>query len=105
MVFALQGVAYDKMTSQPLAGAKISVVGTNGSNFSAMTDENGGFNFAENGKDRYIKENTSYSILAEQGRLLGGEGPGDHRGTEREHHLREGVLPAARYEGYRDQTA
>lgn len=66
MVFALQGVAYDKMTSQPLANAKISVVGTNGSNFSAMTDENGGFNFAENGKDRYIKENTSYSILAEK---------------------------------------
>ncbi len=66
MVFALQGVAYDKMTNQPLANAKISVVGTNGSNFSAMTDENGGFNFAENGKDRYIKENTSYSILAEK---------------------------------------
>lgn len=66
LVFALQGVAYDKMTNQPLPNAKISVVGTNGSNFSAMTDENGGFNFAENGKDRYIKENTSYSILAEK---------------------------------------
>jgi peptidoglycan-associated lipoprotein len=66
LVFALQGVAYDKMTNQPLANAKISVVGTNGSNFSALTDENGGFNFAENGKDRYIKENTSYSILAEK---------------------------------------
>jgi len=66
LVFALQGVVYDKMTNQPLANAKISVVGTNGSNFSALTDENGGFNFAENGKDRYIKENTSYSILAEK---------------------------------------
>jgi peptidoglycan-associated lipoprotein len=66
MVFALQGVAYDKMTNQPLANAKISVVGTNGANFSAMTDENGGFNFAENGKERYIAENTSYSILAEK---------------------------------------
>jgi hypothetical protein len=42
------------------------VVGTNGSNFSAMTDDNGGFSFAENGKDRYIKENTTYSILAEK---------------------------------------
>lgn len=66
MVFALQGTAYDKLTGQPLAGAKISVVGTNGSNFSAITDDNGGFNFAENGKDRYIKENTTYSILAEK---------------------------------------
>lgn len=66
MVFALQGTAYDKLTSQPLPGAKISVVGTNGSNFSAITDDNGGFSFVENGKDRYIKENTTYSILAEK---------------------------------------
>lgn len=64
--FALQGNAYDKVTGMPLAGAKISVVGTNGSNFSALTDENGGFAFVESGKDRYIKENTSYSILAEK---------------------------------------
>ncbi|MBK7240779.1 MAG: OmpA family protein [Flavobacteriales bacterium] len=66
MEFALQGTVYDKITSLPISGANISVVGTNGSNFSATTDENGGFNFAENGKDRYIKENTSYSILAEK---------------------------------------
>ncbi len=66
MVFALQGTAYDKKTGQPLPGAKISVVGTNGSNFSAITDDNGGFSFVENGKDRYIKENTTYSILAEK---------------------------------------
>lgn len=66
MEFALQGTVYDKVTSLPISGANISVVGTNGSNFSALTDENGGFNFTEDGKDRYIKENTSYSILAEK---------------------------------------
>jgi len=66
MVFGLQGTAYDKLTGQPLSGATISVVGTNGSNFSAITDDNGGFSFVENGKDRYIKENTTYSILAEK---------------------------------------
>lgn len=66
LVFALQGNVYDKLTGQPIQGAKVSVVGTNGSNFSALTDENGGFAFVENGKDRYIKENTSYSILAEK---------------------------------------
>ncbi len=66
MVFALQGTVYDKKTNTPLSGVKISVVGTNGSNFSAITDDNGGFSFAENGNDRYIKENTSYSILAEK---------------------------------------
>jgi peptidoglycan-associated lipoprotein len=66
MVFALQGTTYDKKTNTPLAGVKISVVGTNGSNFSAITDENGGFSFVENGKDRYIKEGVSYSIIAEK---------------------------------------
>ncbi len=66
MVFGLQGTAYDKATSQPLPGTKITVVGTDGSNFSAITDDNGGFSFIENGKDRYIKENTTYSILAEK---------------------------------------
>lgn len=66
MVFALQGTCYDKVTGQPLPGARVSVVGTNGSNFSALTDDNGGFAFVENGKDRYIKEGVSYSIIAEK---------------------------------------
>lgn len=67
MEFALQGTVYDKMTNQPLPGAKVSVVGTDGSNFSALADDNGGFSFVEKGKDdRFIKENTSYSILAEK---------------------------------------
>lgn len=66
MVFALQGTCYDKVTGQPLPGTRVSVVGTNGSNFSALTDDNGGFAFVENGKDRYIKEGVSYSILAEK---------------------------------------
>ncbi|MBK8498134.1 MAG: OmpA family protein [Flavobacteriales bacterium] len=66
LVFALQGNVYDKVTGQPIEGAKVSVVGTNGSNFSALTDDNGGFAFVENGKDRYIKEETSYSIIAEK---------------------------------------
>jgi hypothetical protein len=52
------------------------------------------FSFEENGKDRYIKENTSYSILLEKEGYSGGEGPDHHRGLGREHHLREGVLPA-----------
>jgi peptidoglycan-associated lipoprotein len=67
MIFALQGTVYDKLTGQPLPGAKVSVVGTNGSNFSALTDDNGGFAFVEKGKnERFIVENTSYSILAEK---------------------------------------
>lgn len=68
--FALQGVAYDKETGAPLPDTKIEVVGTDGSNFSALTDGNGGFNFAENNKDRYIKENTSYTIRASKEKYL-----------------------------------
>ena len=70
MVFALQGVAKDKVTGNPLPGAKIEIAGTDGSNFSALTDENGGFNFVENGKDRYIKENTSYTVRASKDQYL-----------------------------------
>ena len=65
MTFALQGTAYDKVSGQTIPNAKITMVGTDGSNVSTMTDENGGFSFAENGSEHYIKENTSYSILAE----------------------------------------
>ncbi|MDX9751668.1 MAG: OmpA family protein, partial [Flavobacteriales bacterium] len=65
MEFALQGTAYDKLSGEVIPNAKISVVGTDGSNFSALTDENGAFAFAENGAERFIKEGTSYSILAE----------------------------------------
>ncbi|MBK9422429.1 MAG: OmpA family protein [Flavobacteriales bacterium] len=64
MVFALQGTALDKETGQPLPDAKIEVVGTDGSSFSTLADAEGKFKFEENGKDRYIKENTSYTVRA-----------------------------------------
>ncbi len=70
LVFALQGTVYDKLTGQPLPDAKVEVVGTDGSNFSAMADGNGGFNFAEKGKERYIKENTTYTIRASKENYL-----------------------------------
>jgi peptidoglycan-associated lipoprotein len=35
-----------------------------------MADVNGGFNFAEKGKERYIKENTSYTIRASKENYL-----------------------------------
>lgn len=70
LVFALQGTVYDKSTNLPLPDAKIEVVGTDGSSFSALTDANGGFSFAEKGKDRYIKENVSYTIRASKDEYL-----------------------------------
>ncbi len=70
MVFSLQGVAKDKMTGAPLPDAKIEIVGTDGSNYSTLADANGAFTFEENGKDRYIKENTSYTIRASKDQYL-----------------------------------
>jgi len=66
LVFALQGVVYNKTTGQPVPGVTIALVGTDGSNFSAITDDNGGFAFQEKSRtERYINENTSYSILVD----------------------------------------
>lgn len=65
LLFALQGTVYDKLTNLPIPGATVEVAGTDGSTFSAVTDDNGGFNFAEKGKDgRFINENTTYTIKA-----------------------------------------
>lgn len=70
LVFALQGVVKDKVTGEPLPDAKIEVVGTDGSNYSTLSDGNGGFVFEETGRDRYIKENTSYSIRTSKDNYL-----------------------------------
>jgi peptidoglycan-associated lipoprotein len=70
LVFALQGTVYDKGNMQPLADAKVEVSGTDGTSFSALTDATGGFSFAEKAKDRYIKENTSYTIRVSKDQYL-----------------------------------
>ncbi len=70
LLFALQGVVKDKATGEPLPDAKVEVVGTDGSSYSTLADGNGGFTFEENGKDRYIKENTSYTIRASKDKYL-----------------------------------
>jgi len=62
LVFSLQGTVYDKDTQAPLKGAKVNVVGTDGSSFSALTDENGAFKFEESESGRHINGNTGYSI-------------------------------------------
>ena len=70
LLFALQGTCYDKLTGLPLPDTQVEVVGTDGRGFSAMTDGNGGFNFAENNKERYIQENSSYTIRASKKNYL-----------------------------------
>lgn len=62
LLFALEGVVYDKDTQQPVSEATIKVIGSDGSSFEAESDAGGAFSFAEKGEERYINPETNYSI-------------------------------------------
>lgn len=62
LVFALKGVVYDKDSKVPVPGAEIKVVGSDGSSYQQQTDDNGSFDFEQNGDARYIKPDVTYSI-------------------------------------------
>lgn len=62
IVFAFEGVVYDKEGQFPLEGAYVKVAGSDGSSFESLTDENGSFVFDMNGEDRYINPNVNYTI-------------------------------------------
>lgn len=62
LVFALDGVVYDKDTQLPVPEATISVVGSDGASFEITSDVGGAFTFAEKGEDRFINPETNYSI-------------------------------------------
>lgn len=62
MVFALQGTVKDKDSDEPIQDATVEIAGSDGAAFSALTDANGAFAFAENGLQRYINGDVNYSI-------------------------------------------
>ncbi len=62
LLFALDGVVYDKDTQQPVPEATIKVIGSDGASFEAATDAGGAFSFSEKGEERYINPETNYSI-------------------------------------------
>ncbi len=62
LLFALEGVVYDKDSQQPVPEATIKVIGSDGSSFESMSDAGGAFTFAEKGEERYINPETNYSI-------------------------------------------
>lgn len=62
LLFALEGVVYDKDTQQPVPESTIKVIGSDGSSFEAQSDAGGAFSFAEKGEERYINPETNYSI-------------------------------------------
>ena len=74
LMFQLDGSVKNVETGKSIAGAKIKLLGTDGSSVSTTTDENGNFFFAENGPNRYVNKETSYSIVVEKGKYLNAKG-------------------------------
>jgi peptidoglycan-associated lipoprotein len=62
LLFALEGVVYDKDTQMPVSEATVKVVGSDGSSFEAESDGSGAFTFEKKGEERYINPETNYSI-------------------------------------------
>lgn len=62
LLFALEGVVYDKDSQQPVSEAIIKVIGSDGASFESATDAGGAFTFGEKGLERYINPETNYSI-------------------------------------------
>lgn len=62
LLFALEGVVYDKDTQQPVPDATVKVVGSDGGSFEAATDGSGAFSFDKKGEERYINPEANYSI-------------------------------------------
>lgn len=82
-LFSLEGIVKDVETNEPLANAKIKLVGTDGSTAEATTDANGNFAFIENGPARYIIENTSYSLVVSKEKYLNAKGKETTVGLEK----------------------
>ena len=74
LLFQLDGNVKNVETNEVIAGAKVKLIGTDGSSVSTTTDENGNFFFAENGPNRYINKETSYSIVVEKEKFLVAKG-------------------------------
>jgi peptidoglycan-associated lipoprotein len=62
LLFALEGVVYDKDSRLPVDQARVKVIGSDGSSFEAYSDNSGAFTFDKKGEERYINPETNYSI-------------------------------------------
>jgi len=92
-LFTLLVKVKDLVTEEPLANAKIKLVGTDGSNVEGITNENGEYLFEINGTERYIKEETSYSLVVSKQKYLNAKGKETTVGlTESKNFVHEYVL-------------
>lgn len=74
MLFSLEGVVKDVETNAVLANAKVKLIGTDGSSAETTTDESGNFFFVENGPNRYLNPETTYSLVVEKEKYLVAKG-------------------------------
>jgi peptidoglycan-associated lipoprotein len=64
LLHVTQGVVRDVDTQKPVAGAKVKLVGSDGSTVELTTDANGVYKFDKNGTEQYVKPNVTYQIYA-----------------------------------------
>lgn len=74
ILFLLKGIVLDEETKEPLSAATVKLVGTDGTVAEKQTNADGTFEFARNGDQSYINENTSYSISVTKPDYLGAKG-------------------------------
>lgn len=76
VIYALNGVVSDVDTKEKIADALVKLIGTDGSSYEVKTDKNGFYEFNEidESDDRYIIENTSYTILVSKENYLNSKG-------------------------------
>jgi peptidoglycan-associated lipoprotein len=74
MLFSLEGIVKDVETSKALPNVNIKLIGTDGSSVETTTDESGNFFFVENGPDRFLNPETSYSLVVEKEKYLVAKG-------------------------------
>ncbi len=64
LLHVTQGIVRDVDSQKPVAGAKVKLTGSDGSSVILTTDANGVYKFADNGGERYVKPNVTYTIMA-----------------------------------------
>jgi peptidoglycan-associated lipoprotein len=74
LLFVLQGVITDVDTKKPIPDATIKIIGSDGSVAEVKSDATGFYKFAENGNERYLNPNTSYTITVSAKDYLNGKG-------------------------------
>ena len=85
IIFAIQGTVSDVDTKEPIVGASVKLIGTDGSSVELETDQTGFYIFAEkDGSDeRYVNENTSYTIMVSKEGYLNSKGQETTVGVEK----------------------